>query len=108
VNAVEQASANTGREKHGVSNAKGGASVNIRSYVAVVRNVGVRKGVSIIADERYVSNARGNRCANTGDAVPVVPRVEVRTSVPTEGIRTGASPVRARTSATTKKYVVSA
>jgi len=89
-------------------NAKGEAFVRIRSYEAVVWNVGVRKCVSTIADERCALNARENKPANMANVVLAVYPVAVRTSVPTEGIRTGVSPVRARTSATIKKYVVSA
>ena len=89
-------------------NAKGEAFVCIRSYVAVVRNVGVRKCVSITVDESYVPNVRGNKCANTENAVPVVPHVAVQLSVLMERINNGVFPVPARISVSTKKYVASA
>ena len=89
-------------------NAKGEAFAHIRSCVAVVRNAEVRKGVNITADENTVPNVKENKCANTANVVLVVCPVAVPTSVPTERINNGASPVRDRTSVRIKKYVASA
>jgi len=108
VNAVEQVYVNMENVDIVAWNAKGEVFVHIRSYEAVVWNVGVRKGVSITVDESYVPNVRGNKCANTVNVVLVVRPVVVQVFALTAEINNGVSPVPARISATTKKYVVSA